>query len=314
MTDAELQALAAEVRDAPDGPPEALQQAVLRRLGAAADQDGPAMASSALPARAFASDRRVDAREWIALHRGLTGACDATARMALCEALTRTPPDADLRLPASGIPPLEMDEVTHRTAAGGLVAMIARGRIEATGVPCVVFRHLPEGALQVMTEEAFRASGLVPLRAEGDLPQLTPPFAQLGAGGGAACRVAPGAVARAARVTAAEWLRLRMALTGEDLARAEIALCLLLLHRLPDAELRLPALSAVPPELDGLTHQHRDGSFHRRIARAVMLPDGSDCVLLRALPEGALHVWPATAFADEFVPLGDPSDLSTPRP
>ena len=184
MTDAELEALAAEVRGAPDGPPETLQQAVLRRLGLAADQGGLAMAPSALPAGAFASDRIVDAREWIALYRGLTGACDATARVALCEALTRTPPDADLRLPASGIPPLEMDEVTHRTAEGGLIAMIARGRIAASGAPCVVFRHLPEGALQVMTDEAFRASGVVPLRAEGDLPQLAPPSERPMAGGG----------------------------------------------------------------------------------------------------------------------------------
>jgi hypothetical protein len=313
VTDAELQALAVEVRDTPGGPPEALRQAMLRLLGLPAELDGSAMAPSALPAGAFASDRRVDAREWVALYRGLTGACEVAAREALCEALTHSPPDADLRMPASSIPPLDLDEVTHRTAAGRLLAVIARGWIAATGAPCVVFRYVPEGTLLVIAEEAFRASGVVPLRAERDLPERSPRRAMPCAGRVASRRLAAGALARAARVTPAEWLRLRAVLTGEDRGLAEIALCLLLARMTPDADLRLPALSAVPPELNGVTHQHRDGSFHRQVAWAARLADGDDCILLRSLPEGVLQVWSTTAFTEEFVVVGDPAELSAPR-
>jgi hypothetical protein len=63
---------------------------------------------------------------------------------------------------------------THRHRKGGLYRMIARGRIEATLEPCVIYEGIEGGLVWVRSEEEFSDGRFTALVDEAALPRLAP--------------------------------------------------------------------------------------------------------------------------------------------
>jgi len=117
----------------------------------------------------------IDASTWVSLHMALTGCDRQTAEAQL---LARVEgglvPDADMRFARESILPGPASQPTHRHTKGGLYCMIARGYIEETLEPCIVYRDFREGYVWVRPEDNFMDGRFTALVDEDALPQRIP--------------------------------------------------------------------------------------------------------------------------------------------
>lgn len=117
----------------------------------------------------------IDAGTWVSLRMAVTGCDRETAEAQLLARVEAGhAPDADMRFPRESVLPGSSDQPTHRHRKGGLYRMLARGYIEETLAPCVIYQDFREGYVWVRPEENFMDGRFTALVDEAALPQRIP--------------------------------------------------------------------------------------------------------------------------------------------
>lgn len=117
----------------------------------------------------------IDAGTWVSLRMAVTGCDRETAEAQLLARVEAGhAPDADMRFPRESVLPGSSDQPTHRHRKGGLYRMLARGYLEETLAPCVIYQDFREGYVWVRPEENFMDGRFTALVDEAALPQRIP--------------------------------------------------------------------------------------------------------------------------------------------
>jgi len=117
----------------------------------------------------------IDAATWVTLRMAVTGCDRETAEAQLLARVEAGhAPDADMRFPRESVLPGSSDQPTHRHRKGGLYRMLARGYIEETLAPCVIYQDFREGYVWVRPEDNFMDGRFTALVDETALPKRIP--------------------------------------------------------------------------------------------------------------------------------------------